>query len=118
MAGAQQSRELPDIIYPQATGYGKWQNQDTVATPKMEPPGLTFSAALDAMKRGAKVSRNLWGNNDMWMAIQMPDNASKMSIPYTYIHYSATHQRYSNGQVPWVVNNPDIMATDWFLVTT
>ena len=65
--------------------------------------------AVDAMHRGEKVCRTGWNGKGMWLALQFPDEHSKMSLPFVYMS-TVTGQL-----VPWLCSQTDLLATDWEL---
>lgn len=74
----------------------------------MEP--TDFSWALRALKTGAKIARDGWNGKDMWLALQVPDENSKMRRPYIYMY------PVDGNLVPWVASQTDILAEDWHVV--
>jgi hypothetical protein len=71
---------------------------------------IDFSLALDTLRRGERVARHGWNGKGMWIQIQRPDDHSKMSRPYIYMHAA-------NGDlVPWVASQSDLLAEDWYEV--
>ena len=71
---------------------------------------MNFGVALDELKRNRTVARRGWNGKDMWLSLQVPDEHSKMTLPYIYM---STVQR---DLVPWLASQTDILATDWFVV--
>lgn len=71
---------------------------------------FTFSIALERLKNGDKLSRAGWNGKNMWICMQVPDEHSKMTLPYIYI-FTADQQ-----QVPWLCSQTDMMADDWGVV--
>lgn len=67
----------------------------------------TFSQALADLKAGARVTRAGWNGKGMWLQMQVPDEHSKMRLPYIYIS-SSTGQL-----VPWVASQTDLLSNDW-----
>lgn len=67
--------------------------------------------AVKQMYDGSKVSRSGWNGKDMYLALQVPDEHSKMSLPYVYI------KTVDNKLVPWLCSQTDLLATDWFVVS-
>jgi Protein of unknown function (DUF2829) len=58
---------------------------------------------------GSKVRRSGWNGKGMWLALQIPDAHSKMSLPYVYM-------RTAQGDlVPWLCSQTDLLAEDWEL---
>jgi Protein of unknown function (DUF2829) len=73
-------------------------------------PPPTFGWALDELKAGFKVAREGWNGKGMWLALQVPDAHSKMTLPYIYM-------RTAQGDlVPWLASQTDMLATDWVSV--
>jgi len=72
---------------------------------------MDFGAALDALHAGHRVTRSGWNGPDQWIALQMPDQHSKMTLPYLYI-------KTVDGQlVPWLGSQTDLLARDWAAVS-
>jgi hypothetical protein len=71
---------------------------------------MTFSEALEQLRDGRKVARRGWNGKDMWVALQKPDEHSKMTLPYLYM-FTAT-----GDLVPWVVSHTDLLSNDWMSV--
>lgn len=70
--------------------------------------------AIKELRDGQKVKRAGWNGKAMWLALQVPDAHSKMTLPYIYIEYPAGHPAYPEGsRVPWLASQTDILATDW-----
>jgi hypothetical protein len=71
----------------------------------------TIGWAVKQMHNGAKVRRAGWNGKGMWLALQVPDDHSKMSLPYVYM---STAQ---GDLVPWLCSQTDLLAADWELAT-
>ena len=71
---------------------------------------MNFGQAIQALKNGSKVSRNGWNGKNMWLALQVPDTNSKMSLPYIYM-FTADAKL-----VPWLASQTDVLAEDWGIV--
>ena len=69
-----------------------------------------FGWALNRLKDGQKVARSGWNGKGMWLALQVPDAGSKMSLPYIYMKTA------DNKLVPWLASQTDVLATDWSVV--
>ena len=52
----------------------------------------------------------------MWLQLQVPDEHSKMTLPYIYLNYPATEQNPKGNRVPWVASQTDILANDWYVL--
>jgi hypothetical protein len=68
---------------------------------------LNFGQAIEAMKTGSKVSRDGWNGKGMWIALQVPDQHSKMQQPYIYMC------PVGGKLVPWLASQADMLANDW-----
>lgn len=69
-----------------------------------------IGAAVDAMKHGMKVARQGWNGKGMWLELQVPDEHSKMTLPYVYMKTA------DNKLVPWLCSQTDLLALDWVIV--
>lgn len=68
---------------------------------------MDFSEALAALKCGARVRRAGWNGPGMWLALQVPDAHSKMTLPYIYL------STVDGDLVPWLASQTDILSRDW-----
>lgn len=68
---------------------------------------MTFGWAIKQMHNGSKVSRAGWNGKGMWIALQVPDAGSKMTLPYIYM------STVTGDLVPWLASQADVLATDW-----
>jgi len=66
--------------------------------------------AVKQMHNGKRVTRRGWNGPDQWLALQVPDQLSKMRKPYIYI------SPVDGELVPWLASQTDILAVDWQLV--
>jgi hypothetical protein len=71
---------------------------------------MKFGNALDALEEGKAVARAGWNGKGMSVQKQVPDEHSKMSLPYAYI------TTVQGERVPWLVSQTDLFATDWMVV--
>lgn len=68
---------------------------------------MNFGQAIEQMKTGAKVTREGWNGKGMWLALQVPDQHSKMQQPYIYMC------PVGGKLVPWLASQSDMLAEDW-----
>lgn len=68
---------------------------------------MTFGDAITALKDGKKVTRPGWNGKGMYLELQVPDEGSKMTLPYIFM-FTATRDF-----VPWLASQTDVLAEDW-----
>lgn len=106
-------------------GYVSWSPAEVFANAYRETVGLTFGLAIEACKRGAKITRAGWNGKGMFLYHVSADyypvktNAAKSFfgdnslVPYrAYIAMKTV----DNDVVPWVASQSDILATDWSIL--
>lgn len=71
---------------------------------------VDFGIALAYLREGKRVAREGWNGKGMWLELQVPDEHSKMTLPYIYM-FTATRDL-----VPWLASQTDILANDWVVV--
>lgn len=69
-----------------------------------------FGYALFCLRGGLRVLRDGWNGKGQWLALQTPDEHSKMTLPYIYIH------TVQGDLVPWLASQADLLAIDWRVV--
>jgi hypothetical protein len=78
---------------------------------------MQIGEMIEALKQGKKTGRSGWNGKNMWLKLQVPDEHSKMTLPYIYIEYPEGHPAYPNGsRVPWLASQTDILADDWMII--
>jgi len=68
---------------------------------------MDFGDAIRALKDGKKVRRRNWNGEGMWLALQVPDEHSKMGLPYIYM------STVEGKLVPWLASQSDMLSEDW-----
>jgi len=71
--------------------------------------GMSFGDALLQLKSGRYVTRRGWNGKGMYLALQVPDEHSKMTLPYIYM------KTVQEDLVPWLASQTDILTDDWIL---
>ena len=71
----------------------------------------TIGWAIKQMQDGQKVMRSGWNGKNMYLALQVPDANSKMTLPYVYM-YTA-----QGDLVPWLCSQTDLLASDWSIAS-
>lgn len=71
---------------------------------------MKIGEAIEAMLSGYYVQRAGWNGPGQYIALQVPDAQSKMTLPYIYI------RTVQADLVPWLASQTDILADDWRVV--
>lgn len=71
---------------------------------------MNFGQALTKLKMGFKLTRSGWNGANQFLLLQVPDEQSKMSLPYIYI------TTVTGDRVPWLASQTDLLAEDWEVV--
>lgn len=72
-----------------------------------QPQFFGIGWAVKNMWDGKKVTRAGWNGKGMWLALQIPDENSKMGLPYVYM------STIDGKLVPWICSQTDLLAIDW-----
>lgn len=73
---------------------------------------MNFGQAIEAMEAGSKVARTGWNGKGLSVELQVPDENSKMTLPYIFMNYPATPAsatapaNHINARVPWLAYAP------------
>jgi len=73
--------------------------------------GETFGWAIKQLHNGSSVAREGWNGPGQFLTLQVPDDGSKMTLPYIYI------TTVQGDLVPWLASQTDMLATDWVVAT-
>ncbi len=65
--------------------------------------------AVKEMENGKRATREGWNGPNQYIELQVPDEHSKMTLPYIYI------RTVQGDLVPWLASQTDILAIDWRL---
>ena len=66
---------------------------------------MDFSEALTALKAGKRIHGSNWPAGT-YVALQLPDENSKMTIPYLYLHSEESN-------MPWLPMYGDMFTDEW-----
>lgn len=69
---------------------------------------MNFSDALIHVRAGNYITRSGWC--DTWIGLQVPDEYSKMTLPYLYL------KCVNDDKIPWTISHVDVLADDWVVV--
>lgn len=68
---------------------------------------MDFGEAINRLKNGQAVARSGWNGKNMYLMLQVPDENSKMTLPYIYMFTA------QEDLVPWLASQTDMLAEDW-----
>jgi hypothetical protein len=68
---------------------------------------MDIGQAVRRLQSGDKVNRAGWNGKGQYLELQTPDEDSKMTLPYVYIH------TVQGDLVPWLCSQTDLLANDW-----
>lgn len=73
---------------------------------------MDIGDVVRAMKKNParRFARKGWNGKNMYIQLQVPDEHSKMTLPYIYIRTA------QGGLVPWLCSQTDIVAEDYYEV--
>jgi hypothetical protein len=69
-----------------------------------------FGGALVALRNGKAVVRDGWNGKGQSLRLQLPNDLSKMTLPYIYI------TTVQGDLVPWLASQTDLLAADWVVL--
>lgn len=72
---------------------------------------MNIGWAVAQLYGGRRVRRAGWNGKGMALALQVPDSASKMTLPYVYLEISSAGQL--TARIPWNCSQADLLGTDW-----
>ena len=78
---------------------------------------MDFGEALKVLKEGQAVQRDGWNGAGLWLELQVPDEHSKMTLPYIYINYPDDAKTTPGAKCPWLASQTDLLAEDWHAVS-
>ena len=91
-------------------GYVSWSPQAVFDAAYQTIESMSFGHALVALKAGHTVARSNWNGKGMWLERQVPDENSKMKLPYISI------VTIDGRAVPWVASQSDMEVEDWYIL--
>jgi len=71
---------------------------------------MDIGGAISVMRTGGRVARKGWNGPNQHLELQVPDEFSKMSLPYVFI------TTVQGDLVPWLCSQTDLLADDWIIV--
>ena len=128
MDSEKELREGYKVVYPD--GYVSWSPKDVFEEAYRETDGMTFGLAIEALKKGKKVTRKGWTGKGMFLYL-----TTGSAVPYSKLKPETqnaliTHDKSTvqiNGHIDmkaadgsivvgWLASQADILAEDWCIV--
>lgn len=87
----------------------------------MEPLGNSFGFVIEALKKDPEMhaaKRMGWNGVGIYIKLQVPDENSKMTLPYLYIvtnDLESDNEKAPRGVCPWLASQTDMLAEDWMV---
>ena len=103
----------PGYAVRYADGYSSWSPKAAFEDAYRTLDAMSFGHAIEMLKLGQKVARSGWNGKGMWLELQVPDEHSKMTLPYIYLNYPETAPNTPGARVPWLASQTDVLAEDW-----
>lgn len=111
----------------QYAGYVSWSPKEQADAAYRETSGLTFGLAVEAMKKGAKVTRAGWNGKGMWLVLDPGSVVSEARDGSVYHKAGVTgsftinphiDMKTATGEMQpgWLASQTDMLADDWMIV--
>lgn len=118
--------------HPGHQGYISWSPKEQFEGAYRETTGMTFGLAIEALKKGAKVSRAGWNGKGMWLVLVpgQKDVLLREGSPYAnalpmhkhveilpHIDMWTVNAEGRRAMLPgWLASQTDMLAEDWAIV--
>lgn len=86
---------------------------------KLQQNTMNFGQAIEALKQGKKAAREGWNGRGIHIALQTPDENSKMTHPYIYMDTTGlqtTNPAAPKVVIPWLASQTDMLSEDWIIL--
>jgi len=94
--------------------YISWSPKEQFENAYRKTKGSNFGLAVEAMKKGMKVTRMGWNGKGMVLSLQLPGQNSEMTFPYPYFTIPGCEE--GERKIPYCPTIVDIMSDDWIIV--
>lgn len=84
--------------------------------PVLEAAMFGFGEAINRLRKGEKLRRRGWNGKNIFIALQVPDENSKMTHEYIYIdttNLETDNEDAPRDRVPWLASQTDMLSFDW-----
>lgn len=107
------------VVYPD--GYVSWCPKAQFEEASRSCDGMPFGMAVEAMKRGKKVTRKGWNGEGQFVDLRTvevgysEESTYKQSFAFVF-HFKNRHTGETGIQVGWLASHGDMKAEDWEIV--
>ena len=80
---------------------------------------MDFGECIRMLKQGKRMARKGWNGKGIYIELQVPDEHSKMTLPYIYMVTNglvSDNPDAPRGVVPWLASQTDMLAEDWVTI--
>lgn len=92
-------------------GYVSWSPKEQFDNAYREIGAMTFGLAIEALKKGRKVTRAGWNGKGMFLFLVSGGTFHEVE------YRPHINMRAVDGQIiPWTANQSDVLAEDWMMV--
>lgn len=77
---------------------------------------MDFGECIRMLKQDKKMARRGWNGKGIYIELQVPDEHSKMTLPYIYMVTNglvSDNPDAPRGVVPWLASQTDMLTDDW-----
>jgi len=102
---------------PDYKGYVSWSPKDVFERAYQPSDGMTFGLALEALKKGHKVSRKGWNGKGQWLYMIPASHwettrGLELLDGRPWIGIKTVDDKF----MPWVASQSDMLVADWEVV--
>lgn len=110
---------------PWYVGYVSWSPKEQHEAAYRETSGITFGLAVEALKKGGRVTRSGWNGKGMFLFLVPGSSFVVSRPPLLGIYSEGTSIKYcphidmrtADGSiVPWLASQSDVLAEDWIVL--
>lgn len=95
-------------------GYISWSPKAQFDAAYRETTGLPFGLAIEALKKGSRLTRAGWNGTGLWLEF-IPTHG--VDLQFIRMSYPVNSRAYPKGaRVPWLASQTDMLAEDWSIV--
>lgn len=120
--------------HPDHAGYISWSPKDVFERSyRRSGSGLSFSAALDALKKGHRIAREGWNGKGMWLCLSGPLEGRTIPAQNFWSKHCSDFAKSNDGSanvlpcinmktadgsilMGWLASQTDMLSDDWVIL--